>query len=306
MSTIGRSWETAETKMLINLRQDMDHEFSSVKRNAPLWMKISDHINSAGYQRTDKQCKEKWKNLLSEFKRAEMQKESEQRAFPYYEVLKDFLSRQSSYVESPTQPLEESAAVNYSSSPTPVSRLMNERGPAMGSCLPPVNLLPPVGYSSVVRYSPSAPAFSYHTTRSPSAHIPTPIYKSLTRELVDHEFVASPVVKRRRSSSDSEKSYSIVLGDIVELLRREIGERRKWEEKLEVNRVENERRRERQEKRRERREKDRLERQHAQTLLLVAIASRIMPNVGDLIHSANIRDVASSDSDRNENAADPN
>ncbi|ORX82125.1 hypothetical protein K493DRAFT_361576 [Basidiobolus meristosporus CBS 931.73] len=68
MTTIGRSWETAETRLLIDLRRIMEGEFASMKRNAPLWKKISDQMKNGGFHRTDKQCKEKWKNLLSEFK----------------------------------------------------------------------------------------------------------------------------------------------------------------------------------------------------------------------------------------------
>ncbi|ORY01453.1 hypothetical protein K493DRAFT_347252 [Basidiobolus meristosporus CBS 931.73] len=110
IATSGRSWETAETKLLMDLRRDMDHEFSVVKRNAVLWKKLSERLNRAGYSRTDKQCKEKWKNLLSEYKRAESQKGlcegEQQRIFPYYDYIKDILVKQpgltlSSILDSP-------------------------------------------------------------------------------------------------------------------------------------------------------------------------------------------------------------
>ncbi|ORX99850.1 hypothetical protein K493DRAFT_335576 [Basidiobolus meristosporus CBS 931.73] len=286
MSTTGRSWETAETKLLINLRQNMDHEFTTKKRNAPLWKKISEYVNNAGYQRTDKQCKEKWKNLLSEYKRADMQ-ETDQRAFPYYGLLKDFLDKHTSIEKSFTMP--------YPPSPAHGSRLDHKYGSSTTGYPPPARELPLIKHSSEYSYSHPVSAFSYHMTRPLDAPTTMAIDTPSTQMIGGHDHRSSPEPKRRRRSI-SNNSWNLLLIDIVDLLRREVGERRKWEEKLEQNQAESERRRERQEKRRKRREKCRLERQKAQTLLLVAIASKIIPNVSDLIRSANFYDISSSDS----------
>ncbi|KAK9687276.1 hypothetical protein K7432_014853 [Basidiobolus ranarum] len=308
MTTIGRSWETAETKLLIELRRVMETEFASMKRNAPLWKKISDQMKTGGYHRTDKQCKEKWKNLLSEFKRAETQKDIEPRNFPFYDILKDVVSKQSSLPDSPIQSREESINASYPPSPTPASKVINDHGPVMPATQH-VNLPPPVGYSPGMSvYSPPlAHSISHSSQHSNNLHMPTPIFKPIAREPVASNFgTATSSNKRRRDSEEDESPPSVLLTEIVDLLRREIQERRRWEDRLEQSRFENERRRERQERRRERRERERVERQRAQTLLLVAIASRIMPNVADLITAANFHDVASSDSERSGAASGSN
>ncbi|KAK9768559.1 hypothetical protein K7432_000702 [Basidiobolus ranarum] len=309
MTTIGRSWETAETKLLIELRRDMEGEFASMKRNAPLWKKISDQMRTSGFHRTDKQCKEKWKNLLSEFKRAETQRDIELRNFPFYDILKDVVSKQGPLRDSPVHSREESINASYPPSPTPATKVLHDHGPVMTSSQH-VNLPPPVGYSpSMSIYSPPLAHSTSHKAHSPQhsdTHMPTPLYKPIPREPIKPDFNPTASTKRRRESEDDETPPNVLLTEIVDLLRREVQERRRWEEKLEQSRFENERRRERQERRRERREQERVERQRAQTLLLVAIASRIMPNVADLIPTINFHDVTSSDSERSGTASGSN
>ncbi|ORY01695.1 hypothetical protein K493DRAFT_334860 [Basidiobolus meristosporus CBS 931.73] len=309
MTTIGRSWETAETKLLIELRRDMEGEFASMKRNAPLWKKISDQMRASGFHRTDKQCKEKWKNLLSEFKRTETQRDIELRNFPFYDIIKDVVAKQGPLRDSPIQSREDSVNASYPPSPTPATNVLHDHGPV----IPPaqhVNLPPPVGYSpSMSIYSPSLSHSANHKVQSPQyshSHTPAQLYKPIPREPTKSDYASISNTKRRRESESEEVPPNALLTEIVDLLRREVQERRRWEEKLEQSRFENERRRERQERRRERRERERVERQRAQTLLLVAIASSIMPNVADLIPTINFNDVTSSDSERSGTASGSN
>ncbi|ORX82401.1 hypothetical protein K493DRAFT_342194 [Basidiobolus meristosporus CBS 931.73] len=296
MSTIGRSWETAETKLLINLRQDMNREFDSMKRNAPLWKKISEYMNSTGYHRTDKQCKEKWKNLLSEFKRNETLKECERKAFPYYDMLKDIVSKQGSFTDSPAQP-EDAVHTSYPPSPTPISNAVVEYGPIMDSHHSRVTLPIPVGYSPSASFNRISKQFD--------AHMHTPVYKPPLQEFAN-EAATTQSSKRKRDFATPDKSHATLLSEIIELLRFEINERRRWEERLHLNQIQHERRKERQEKRRERRERERQERQRAQTLLLVAIASKIMPNVTEIIRSFNFHEGSGSDSEKTGNASNSN
>ncbi|ORY00860.1 hypothetical protein K493DRAFT_335195 [Basidiobolus meristosporus CBS 931.73] len=269
MATSGRSWETAETKLLMDLRREMDHEFRVVKRNAILWKKLSDRMNTAGYSRTDKQCKEKWKNLLSEYKRTEGQKDvcegEQQRIFPYYNHIKNILVKQpgstlSSILDSPPPHLD-----NQSSN-SPYHPAYNRFGQ--------LNIP-----DSAERQSSSHYSYSNGPLRTSS----TPDhFRDLTH--------SSPLRQQQPQPSHhwhSPKAPNVdgasVIYEVLGLMRQEITERRRWEEQVEARQLESRRREEAREQRREKRERERARRQRYYTQLLTSLAAQISPNASEFL-----------------------
>ena len=61
-------WGYNETKKFIEIRADLEKDFTQTKRNKTLWELISGKMKEAGYRRSADQCKCKWKNLVNRYK----------------------------------------------------------------------------------------------------------------------------------------------------------------------------------------------------------------------------------------------
>ncbi|KAI3872879.1 hypothetical protein MKX03_029921 [Papaver bracteatum] len=65
----AETWVSEETRLLINLRREMDGLFNTSKSNKHLWEQISTKMREKGFDRSPSMCTDKWRNLLKEFKK---------------------------------------------------------------------------------------------------------------------------------------------------------------------------------------------------------------------------------------------
>ncbi|KAE8698928.1 Trihelix transcription factor GT-1 [Hibiscus syriacus] len=66
----AETWVQDETRSLIGLRGEMDGRFNTSKSNKHLWEQISAKMRDKGFDRSPTMCTDKWRNLLKEFKKA--------------------------------------------------------------------------------------------------------------------------------------------------------------------------------------------------------------------------------------------
>ncbi|KAK7848686.1 trihelix transcription factor gt-3a [Quercus suber] len=62
-------WSVQETKEFLMIRAELDRTFMETKRNKLLWEVISTKMKEKGFNRSAEQCKCKWKNLVTRYKR---------------------------------------------------------------------------------------------------------------------------------------------------------------------------------------------------------------------------------------------
>ncbi|KAK1441167.1 hypothetical protein QVD17_07007 [Tagetes erecta] len=65
----AETWAQEETRILINLRREVDRLFNTSKSNKHLWEQISLKMREKGFDRSPTMCTDKWRNLLKEFKK---------------------------------------------------------------------------------------------------------------------------------------------------------------------------------------------------------------------------------------------
>ena len=71
MATRGQTWSDAEVRCLISVWSD-DHiqrQLEGAQRNKPIFEQIAKKMVELGYQRDEKQCREKVKNLRSKYRK---------------------------------------------------------------------------------------------------------------------------------------------------------------------------------------------------------------------------------------------
>ncbi|KAJ1974281.1 hypothetical protein H4R35_003687 [Dimargaris xerosporica] len=61
-------WNSQETRLLIDLRTKLAHDFVVKKRNKVLWERISQELKRRNYDKTWVQCQHKWKNMARVYK----------------------------------------------------------------------------------------------------------------------------------------------------------------------------------------------------------------------------------------------
>ena len=61
-------WSVLETKELLAIRAALDKNFSEMKQNRMLWISVAEKMKAKGFNRSDEQCKCKWKNLVTRYK----------------------------------------------------------------------------------------------------------------------------------------------------------------------------------------------------------------------------------------------
>ncbi|ORX97278.1 hypothetical protein K493DRAFT_314159 [Basidiobolus meristosporus CBS 931.73] len=64
-------WSYEETKLFIQLREEKNNLFNSMKRTKQLWREIVSSLQAHGYVKTIEQCQQKWKNLQRAFRETE-------------------------------------------------------------------------------------------------------------------------------------------------------------------------------------------------------------------------------------------
>ncbi|KAM7271967.1 hypothetical protein ACFE04_031181 [Oxalis oulophora] len=78
-------WSYQETKEFLMIRSEFDQTFMETKRNKLLWEAIATRMKEKGYNRSNEQCKCKWKNLVTRYKGCEtMEPEAVRQQFPFY------------------------------------------------------------------------------------------------------------------------------------------------------------------------------------------------------------------------------
>lgn len=61
-------WGNQETRDFIEIRAQLEWDFTTAKRNKNLWEVVANRMREKGYRRTADQCKCKWKNLVNRYK----------------------------------------------------------------------------------------------------------------------------------------------------------------------------------------------------------------------------------------------
>ncbi|KAJ1975168.1 hypothetical protein H4R34_004437 [Dimargaris verticillata] len=88
-------WNSQETRLLIDLRTKLAHDFVVKKRNKVLWERISQELKRRNYDKTWVQCQHKWKNMARVYKetadfnaRVELQ---DRKTCPFYHEIRKVL-----------------------------------------------------------------------------------------------------------------------------------------------------------------------------------------------------------------------
>ncbi|KAI3933473.1 hypothetical protein MKX01_022052 [Papaver californicum] len=106
----AETWVSEETRLLINLRREMDGLFNTSKSNKHLWEQISAKMREKRFDRSPTMCTDKWRNLLKEFKKMKHHQDrgSVSAKLAYYKELDELIK-------------ERNKNVSYSKSTTPLS-----------------------------------------------------------------------------------------------------------------------------------------------------------------------------------------
>ncbi|XP_008464201.1 trihelix transcription factor GT-3b isoform X1 [Cucumis melo] len=86
-------WSVLETKELLAIRAALDKNFSEMKQNRMLWISVAGKMKAKGFNRSDEQCKCKWKNLVTRYKSLHIQgcetmdPKALKHQFPFYDDL---------------------------------------------------------------------------------------------------------------------------------------------------------------------------------------------------------------------------
>ncbi|XP_011074149.1 trihelix transcription factor GT-3b-like [Sesamum indicum] len=80
-------WSNQETRDLIEIRAQLEWDFTAGRRTKNLWEMVSCRMREKGYRRTSDQCKCKWKNLVSRYKGQEASDVNNSRQCPFFNEL---------------------------------------------------------------------------------------------------------------------------------------------------------------------------------------------------------------------------
>ncbi|KAK8660826.1 hypothetical protein V6N13_051734 [Hibiscus sabdariffa] len=89
-------WPTAEVEALIQVRCNLEPKFREPGLKGSLWEEVSSLMDSLGYQRSAKRCKEKWENINKYFRKSKEngKKHSQQsKTCSYFDQLDQLYSR---------------------------------------------------------------------------------------------------------------------------------------------------------------------------------------------------------------------
>ncbi|KAI3468476.1 hypothetical protein Pfo_025139 [Paulownia fortunei] len=77
-------WSYQETRDFIEIRAQLEWDFTTSKRNKNLWEMVANRMRDKGYRRTIDQCKCKWKNLVNRYKGQEASDLDNCRQCPFF------------------------------------------------------------------------------------------------------------------------------------------------------------------------------------------------------------------------------
>ncbi|KAK4422424.1 Trihelix transcription factor GT-3a [Sesamum alatum] len=77
-------WSNQETRDLIEIRAQLEWDFTAARRNKNLWEMVASRMREKGYRRTSDQCKCKWKNLVNRYKGQEASDVDNSRQCPFF------------------------------------------------------------------------------------------------------------------------------------------------------------------------------------------------------------------------------
>ncbi|KAI3453932.1 hypothetical protein Pfo_010595 [Paulownia fortunei] len=80
-------WSNQETRDFIEIRAQLEWDFTTAKRNKNLWEMVANRMREKGYRRTTDQCKCKWKNLVNRYKGQEASDVDNGRQCPFFDEL---------------------------------------------------------------------------------------------------------------------------------------------------------------------------------------------------------------------------
>ncbi|KAL0327663.1 UNVERIFIED_CONTAM: Trihelix transcription factor GT-3b [Sesamum angustifolium] len=80
-------WSTQETRDLIEIRAQLEWDFTAARRTKNLWEMVACRMREKGYRRTSDQCKCKWKNLVNKYKGQEVSDVNNSRQCPFFNEL---------------------------------------------------------------------------------------------------------------------------------------------------------------------------------------------------------------------------
>ncbi|KAL2472263.1 Trihelix transcription factor GT-3b [Abeliophyllum distichum] len=85
-------WSNQETRDFIEIRGQLEGDFTLTKRNKNLWEMVASRMREKGYRRTPDQCKCKWKNLVIKYKGQETYVVGSCQRCPFFDELHAVLS----------------------------------------------------------------------------------------------------------------------------------------------------------------------------------------------------------------------
>lgn len=96
----AETWVQDEIQTMLAYRKELESLFNTSKSNKHLWEQISQRMRERGYERSPTMCKDKWRNLLKDYRKIKQQKKSGTPKLGYYKEIEDVMverAKQPSY-----------------------------------------------------------------------------------------------------------------------------------------------------------------------------------------------------------------
>lgn len=93
-------WPKTEVQALIQVRSELDGQFQEPGLKGPLWEEVSAAMETLGYHRSSKRCKEKWENINKYFRKSKdsgRKRSQHSKTCPYFHQLDQLYSKEIGY-----------------------------------------------------------------------------------------------------------------------------------------------------------------------------------------------------------------
>uniref|UniRef100_A0A0D6QU89 Myb-like domain-containing protein n=1 Tax=Araucaria cunninghamii TaxID=56994 RepID=A0A0D6QU89_ARACU len=87
----AETWIQEEIKTLLAHRKELDSSFNTSKSNKHLWEQISERMRERGFDRSPTMCKDKWRNLLKDYRKLRHHQKPGTPKLGYYKDIEDII-----------------------------------------------------------------------------------------------------------------------------------------------------------------------------------------------------------------------
>lgn len=87
----AETWVQDEIQTMLAYRKELESLFNTSKSNKHLWEQISQRMTQRGYDRSPNMCKDKWRNLLKDYRKLRHQQKPDTPKVGYYKDIEDVM-----------------------------------------------------------------------------------------------------------------------------------------------------------------------------------------------------------------------